>query len=59
MLNMDTLWVEDLFLADDLEARLPGCEVAKWIREAATHEEVEEIRGALLRLIDAAREHRP
>ena len=46
--------VEDLFLADDLEAR-GFWSVAEWIREARTHEEVEEVeevRGGVLRFLE-------
>jgi hypothetical protein len=43
--------VEDLFLADDLEAR--GLwSVAEWIREAKTHEQVKEIRAGVLRVLE-------
>ena len=43
--------VEDLFLADDLETA-GSPDLAEWIRSAATHEEVEEIRTGLLRLLE-------
>jgi hypothetical protein len=45
-----TLWVEDLFLTDDLEAR-GFWSVAEWIREAPSHEAVEEIRAGVLRVV--------
>ena len=43
--------VEDLFLADDLAAKGFGL-VAEWIRDADTHEKVEEIRAGCLRLLE-------
>ena len=47
--------VEDLFLADDLEA-VGGGLVAEWIREAPSHEAVEEIRSGLLRMLSYLRD---
>ena len=44
--------VEDLFLIDGLEARFPGSDVAEGMRNASTHEEVEEIRTAILWLCE-------
>lgn len=43
--------VEDLFLADDLEGS-GSVGAAQQIREADTHEEVEEIRAKLVDLFD-------
>ncbi len=41
---MTAKWVEDLFLADDLAAHgFPS--VAEWIRDADSHEKVEEVRA--------------
>jgi len=46
--------VEDWFLIDDIEARFPGSDVAEGMRNASTHEEVEEIRAKGLRLLEQA-----
>ena len=43
--------IQDFFLADDCDAMGFGS-VAEWIRDADTHEAVEEIRAGVLRVLE-------